>query len=412
MTCATGGTTLYSKDEAGNIDMNLRENTSSISNIQACRIVVAYKTFGPYHIARLAHLARHVRSKGIWLEGLALAGKQQDYPWLEEEGDGDGLGFRNTTLFPGEMLENVPRVRIFKELLRYLRKIKPTVLFTSNYASLAMALLAIGTRMQGGQAVIMSDSTWLDSPRSTLREKAKRLSLMPYTAAFVSGVRAHSYIQHLGIPSERIVTGCDVVSNQTVVRHVTSARTELESPRRDLLCVARLIPKKNHFLLIEAYALYRKEYATNRPLSLVLCGSGPLEQDLRCHANRCGVPDITFTGFVQQPSLFSWFAQARALVLPSVSEQWGLVVNEALAAGLPVLVSERCGCVPELVRAGDTGWSFDPEDVSGLAKLMAQVERLSEQELQRMGAAAEQLISSWDLDRFSAGIATLAWKLG
>ncbi len=367
-----------------------------------CRIAVVYKTLGPYHVARLAHLAAEARLQGILFEGVALAGKQKAYPWLEVEDS--RLDFQSTTLFPGEILEHVSLIKAIRGVVNYLRKTKPNIVFISNYTSMSMALLAIGTRLLGGRAVIISDSTWFDRPRRVIKEKLKRIVLAPYFAAFVAGERSRTYMHHLGIPLDRIVEGCDVVDNHTVARHVNDAVSTVDCPRQDLLCVARFIPEKNLIRLIDAYSLYRCRYAGDNPLSLNICGSGPIDEDLRRHVNDSGVQGVKFAGFVPQPELYIWFARSKALILPSVSETWGLVINEALVSGLPVLVSNRCGCVPELVQSGETGWLFDPENVEELAHLILKVEQLPEEEFKRIGMNCMHLIANWDLDRFTSGI--------
>ncbi len=94
---------------------------------------------------------------------------------------------------------------------------------------------------------------------------------------------------------------------------------------------------------------------------------------------------------------------AGAFVHASTTEQWGLVVNEAMAAGLPVLVSERCGCAPDLVRDGVNGFTFDPYDPGQLADLMLKV---SSDQCDRlaMGRASQEIIKDWGPERFADGL--------
>lgn len=389
------------------IELELASMTSyKAQSKSAIRIVIAYKTFGPYHIARLRHVAEQARQEGIYVEGLALAGKQETYSWLEAKGG--GIGFPSTILFPGETLERVSKVQLYTRLKDYIGRVKPSIVFTSLYASFPMAYLAIATLFHGGRAVVMADSTRLDHARNWVKEKIKSIALLPYSGVFVSGLRAKEYIQSLGMPQQNIVCGVDVVDNRAISSHIVLSSS---SKKQNLICVARLSPEKNLFRLIDAYALYKHKYSGENPLTLYICGSGPLENRVRQHAQRVGGSGVNIVGFVQQPELYSWFGRARALILPSISEPWGLVVNEAMAAGLPVLVSEKCGCVPELVQPDKTGWSFNPEDIEEMAKLMSKIDKLQEKEYQYMSNASRNLISSWDLDRFSNGILSFAKKL-
>ena len=96
-------------------------------------------------------------------------------------------------------------------------------------------------------------------------------------------------------------------------------------------------------------------------------------------------------------------ALARAFILASTTDQWGLVVNEAMACGLPVLVSNRCGCAVDLVRDADTGFTFDPFNTEQMADLMSRCSK-TPGDLVDMGKAAQTMISNWGLDRFAGGL--------
>lgn len=121
---------------------------------------------------------------------------------------------------------------------------------------------------------------------------------------------------------------------------------------------------------------------------LLLVGSGVLELEMRGLAERKELP-VRFAGFLNQGEIVRAYVAADVLVLPSdFRETWGLVVNEAMACGLPVVVSDSCGCVPELVRDGETGFSFPVGDVERLADTLRKM--LPEEGRKRMGAAARE----------------------
>jgi len=168
-------------------------------------------------------------------------------------------------------------------------------------------------------------------------------------------------------------------------------RKELGLPEHYFVCTARLSPEKNIARLLQAFALYRKN---GGKWDLVLVGSGPQEQTLRAMAVRLAPGAIHFAGWQQYPDLPRYYGLASAAVLPSLSEPWGLVVNEAMAAGLPVLVSNRCGCVPELCHNGINGYQFDPKDVKWLAYLMCRTSS-GEVDLERMGQASQRIIANF-----------------
>lgn len=87
----------------------------------------------------------------------------------------------------------------------------------------------------------------------------------------------------------------------------------------------------------------------------------------------------------------------------STSEQWGLVVNEAMAAGLPVLVSNRCGCAADLVREGVNGFTFDPYDVEEMTRLMFRVAH-GDVDRAALGQASREIIAEWGPERFAVGL--------
>jgi glycosyltransferase involved in cell wall biosynthesis len=109
-------------------------------------------------------------------------------------------------------------------------------------------------------------------------------------------------------------------------------------------------------------------------------------------------------GFKQYDELPAYYALASAFVLASVVEPWGLVVNEAMASGLPVLVSERCGCAASLVRAGENGYMFDPADTGAIGASMARMAHASDASRQEMGRASATIIEEFGPARFATGL--------
>jgi glycosyltransferase involved in cell wall biosynthesis len=206
----------------------------------------------------------------------------------------------------------------------------------------------------------------------------------------------------------RIAFGYDVIDNAHFARGADQARGELlgaESanlPAHYLLCSARFIEKKNLVRLIEAYARFRT-LAGPRAWELVLLGDGPLMKRLVARTRELGVQEfVHFAGFRQYEELPMFYGRAIAFVLPSTTEQWGLVTNEAMAAGLPVLVSEACGSA-ELVEEGTNGFLFDPLSVDDIARGMMEIWRRRDS-LPRMAAESRRLIARLSPSAFAEGL--------
>jgi len=246
-----------------------------------------------------------------------------------------------------------------------------------------------------------------DRPRSWWTEWIKRqLVTRLFDGAFVGGERAQRYAESLGIPPGRIVRGYDVVDTPYFVRAAAEARAKaaqlrpaLGLPERYFLYVGRLSPEKNLPSLLRAYGAYRR--VAPEGWALLIVGSGPQESDLKQLAEELALPDVHWPGFQQLDALPPFYALGSCLVLPSTSEPWGLVVNEAMAAGLPVIVSERCGCVPELVREGVNGFVFDPGDEAALTHTMIRVSS-DGCNVAEMGRASQQIISDYTPDTWAA----------
>jgi glycosyltransferase involved in cell wall biosynthesis len=175
-----------------------------------------------------------------------------------------------------------------------------------------------------------------------------------------------------------------------------------------MLASARFRPKKNLSGLLKAYAAYRERLSRDEGLDLVVLGDGPLREKIEATRTELELEGcVHFPGFKQYDDLPAYYGLAEFFVHASTTEQWGLVVNEAMAAGLPVLVSERCGCAQDLVADGQNGWTFDPENLSELADLLVRMACKSREE-DKMGRASRRIIEKWGPSAFSQGLKNAA----
>ena len=139
---------------------------------------------------------------------------------------------------------------------------------------------------------------------------------------------------------------------------------------------------------------------------MVLVGDGPLRETLNTQLSTLNLHDhVQMPGFKQYGELPAYYGLASAFIHASTTEQWGLVVNEAMATGLPVLVSDRCGCATDLVKEGVNGFTFDPYNIEQLAQLMVRISAFNFQ-LSASGNASREIISHWGVDRFASGLKT------
>jgi len=174
------------------------------------------------------------------------------------------------------------------------------------------------------------------------------------------------------------------------------------------LASCRFVPKKNLAQMLDAYALFRRDRGDDpADWPLVLLGDGELRPTLEAQRDRLGLSaHLHMPGFRQYDELPSYYGTAGCFVHASTTEQWGLVVNEAMAAGLPVIVSNRCGCAPVLVRDGANGYSFTPGTVDALDDPMRAM--ASRTDYAAMRQASRALVAEWGPDRFGQGMADAA----
>jgi glycosyltransferase involved in cell wall biosynthesis len=238
----------------------------------------------------------------------------------------------------------------------------------------------------------------------------------------VGGQRHVEYLVELGMPRERVFIGYDVVDNDYFGRRTAEIRNshlrqgyggqaafEIRSkrslPENYFLASARFIEKKNLPTLIQAYAEYcrRSEIAAKVPWDLVLLGDGPLRETLNSQLSTLNLNEhVHLPGFKPYDELPVYYALANAFVHASTSEQWGLVVNEAIASGLPVIVSNRCGCAPELVNGN--GFTFDPTSDDELATRLLEMASLSDEERTHLAENSYRIAANFAPERFGKGL--------
>ncbi len=155
--------------------------------------------------------------------------------------------------------------------------------------------------------------------------------------------------------------------------------------------------------MLQSYSIYQQQGGC---WGLKLVGSGPKESSIREAIAKLPHPErVELLPFCQLEQLGQLYGQASAFVLASSIDQWGLVVNEAMAAGLPCLVSSACGCAVDLIDHGVTGWCFDPAAPSQLIELFHIAEQQSAEGRQAMVAAARKRLEAFTPASFAQGLA-------
>lgn len=359
-----------------------------------------WEQFAPYHVDRCAAVAARLQGRAKVL-GIEIAPSSQRYAW---EVSGEVVGAEKSVLFPGQVAETISRVARHRALRRSLCDADIVVLGLPS-SDPSLAWLAQDLRRAGKKVYFCSDSKADDYPRSPLVEAAKKVILRSYTGGIVAGPRSRDYYLGLGVPSEDLWPGYDTVSAARI-RTLAQSALPVAWEDRPFLFLGRFVQKKAVDVLLEAYAIYRR--VARNPRGLVLAGDGPLRGALEAQADTLDVsPHIRWTGFLCERSAAHEMSRCLALVLPSREEQWGLVVNEAVALGIPAIASAQVGAVDLLVEEGVTGFVVATGSAEALAEAMLAMAASKKRWLSLAGNAGER---DWigDSERFADTLEAIA----
>lgn len=273
-------------------------------------------------------------------------------------------------LFDG-CYEDVPTWRMIARLTTEVLKTKSELVVLPGYHRpeyWAMLAACIVTRKR---RAVFCDSTAFDRPRRLVTSIPKRIFFSLCDGYFGFGERSREYLVSLGAKRDRIFVPCQAAALPRSFSADLALAARLSARREDapvFLYVGRLSEEKAIGTLLDAFA---SVHETRPSATLRIVGTGPQHDALCAWARGLGLGDaVQFVGSLQDEPLSNEYFGATCLVLPSYSEPWGLVVNEALSHGCPAVVSDRCGCMPELIVEGETGRSFPAGDVNALAQAL------------------------------------------
>ena len=380
------------------------------------RICVQWPRVGPYHRARLDAADGLLRAAGVEMVAMETASADALYDWKPEALSGT---YARRTLFPDTVFDTVAPARLHAAVTAALDDIDPDAVAIHSYSLPDARACLAWCRRRRRAAVLMYDSSEANAARTGWREAAKRVLVSSYDAALVAGGPQGRYAVRLGIDAGRVFAGYDVVDNDFFARRAQTVRDAPDDARSRLpgladpdpffLASARFMERKDLPTLLRAYGSYRARQMTHGgepPWRLVLLGDGILRPSLERLLAAESIVGVEMPGWRQLGDLPAYYALAGAFVHTATVDQWGLVVNEAMAAGLPVVVSTGAGCTEDLVRDGENGFTFAPGDASALARHLAAVAHAVDRAA--FAARSAEIIAAWPLERFGTNLLAAA----
>lgn len=257
-----------------------------------------------------------------------------------------------------------------------------------------------------GVPVLVRGDSHLGTPRGRLKSHVKSvlypLMLRQFDGFLYVGQNNRSYLRHYGVGEERLFFSPHCVDNDWFrgeSQKFDPAKLRqmhgVEPNAMLVLFVGKLSDVKRPQDMVEALALLRKQ---GMPVQGMFAGEGVLGSALKALAVKQGVP-VLFLGFRNQSQMPQVYRMADVLALPSSSETWGLAVNEALACGTPVVVSDAVGCVPDLVQPEKTGAAYAVGNVEAMAGALAHTLLYPP-----CVASMQAVLGSYTLDKAAAGV--------
>lgn len=323
----------------------------------------------PYNDALFRHLARQ---PGVELTVAYCSWREGNRSWDLERDKG-----YDYTVLPGRSFGDP--VHLNPGVGRHIRRVRPDVaVLTGSYTTPTIQLAAWSLRIRCTPWVYWSEELSLEplSGGRRLVRDALRRTLLSARGVFAIGSRARESFRRVGVPEERIADFryyADVErfrgrAGDAAARAEVRAELGLAGGGPVFLFVGQMVERKGVDTLVRAVAALRRAGVA---CTAVLAGDGPQQDEFRALAGELGVAGaVRFTGFVQPRDLPRLFAAGDVFVLPSRREGWGVVVHEALAAGLPVIASDQVNSAVDLLAEGECGWLFAAGDPASLAARM------------------------------------------
>lgn len=378
-------------------------------------IVLLFHNIGGYHAARL-RAAHEACQRLNWdFTAVQVTDRTHEHPWgnLEQE-----MTFPLKTLIPAtpnttdaDCSSDAPQAAA--NLQQLLDQIKPSLLVIPGWGFLVSRTALKWSQMHHVPAILMSESKWDDEPRQWWKEALKSwLYVKKFNAALVGGELHRDYLVQLGLPKERIFLGYDAVDNDYFMEQSSLAKQNSLVVRQHqpaipeklyFLAATRFIPRKNVLCLIKAYADYRQQVGSTA-WDLVICGSGKEETQIRQLIEHFAIESfVHLPGFITYQNMGAWYGFAGAFIHPALQEQWGLVINEACASGLPILCSETVGA-RELVCNYENGFLFDPHDAAAITDAMVKMHHLDPDNRAAFGQRSRAIVSHYAPAAFATGL--------
>jgi glycosyltransferase involved in cell wall biosynthesis len=337
------------------------------------RILVLYTRLTGYWMAGMKH--DHQKNKNKYLVVRKTPSSEAPFQIVSEEGieiiDGDKLSV--------------------SELQSLAVNFNPEVLYVSGWADKRYLKLAIVFKKQNIPVITGMDNQWLGTMRQYFATVfSKYLVLKYFTHIWVPGKPQYFFARKLGFLPKNILTGL-YCADEKIFEKITQTKL-----KKQLIFVGRLVEHKGLKILFSALNDLIAENKLDVTIQFV--GSGPLESEIPKHKN------ISHLSFVNPEELPKVLENAGYFVLPSLYEAWGVVVHEAVLAGLPIITTYECGAASDLVLHQFNGFLYEANDKDELKRIIQNLSKIEEDQYFKMSTNSKLIASKINLTEWSAAL--------
>lgn len=362
--------------------------------------IIIQNIMSPYKTL-LFNTLKEIADNNLLFKVLYLAETENRREWKI---DIQGINFPYEVMFKGS-IDGVNSIKIAYKIYKKLKHYNPDIVIVGGYNYLAFWGAFIWAKKNRKKIIAIIESHYLDKRRILIKEGIKKIFVSRCDGVLVDGLRHKSYVIDLGIKEDKVFIKkgagpVDVYWYQHEIskyeKNKLQCYRKLNIPEKNFLYVGRFSPEKNIIYLLRCFKKLQEEGI--KDWGMILAGDGPQKKEIKKFINKNNIRNVYFPGFLQKEEIPFYFALASCFILPSVSEPWGLVTSEAMACGLPVLVSKRCGCYPDLIQEGVNGFSFDPFNEEELIALMKNTAQ-GKYNLESMGKASLKIVKDFTPDK-------------
>ncbi|MBK0380673.1 glycosyltransferase family 4 protein [Mucilaginibacter sp. SD-g] len=326
------------------------------------------------------YLHEFLSSRGVSLNAIELFGKGSPYTF-------DSVNTAQawwTCLFPDKSAPDLNKEEIKAAVFEALDRLLPDIIIGPSIVFYAGAIGIAWAKKHKSKFIMFDDARPLQVKRNKIIQWVKDTIIRQADGLWLPSKSYDSDYPEFKTAEMLFFYGFACINNNAF-----KPETIKQFKNKNIICVARLVPVKNLSGLLKAWQVVEKN---NTGYNLKIIGDGPERENLERLITDLDLKMAAILPAVDNDKLSSYFNNADAFVLPSFSETWGLVVNEAMAAGLPVLLSKEVNAARDLLKSSVNGFSFDPYNIDDMAQTLLKFIDLPVSEKEEMNKKALQII--------------------